>query len=227
MNAKKFLKQQAEQDRQEILSSDDGAFLRALEERVEPKTERRSRPRLKVWLPSAGAAVAAAAIITCVAVYAPFGAPHVEYLDANVVVESSTLEDLNRDVKEFELEIDTSAYTYSVNKSSDKISGDTLYYSTTLSSLDTLVQIKIVTVCNPRYKYKNFSFVGETQTAKLPHYSVTYQSFVDYDSQFDVEVLNAKSKTQKRKEFVYVTNYTELLTSSEGSFLEILQSIVK
>ena len=71
MKVKKYLERQAEQDRKEILSSDNGEFLRALQQRVQPKAEKR-RAKLKVWLPAALSAVAAAVVlVTCTIVYYP------------------------------------------------------------------------------------------------------------------------------------------------------------
>ena len=90
MKVKKYLKKQAAQDRKEILASDNGEFLRELQQQVEPQIK--SRPRLRVWLPATISAVAATAVVaTCIAVYYPFEAGPIEYLAGNFVSVDSTI----------------------------------------------------------------------------------------------------------------------------------------
>lgn len=226
MNVKKYLKQKAEQDKQKILDADGGEFLRELQQMVQEKPKK--RPRLRVWLPATLSAVASAAVVvTCVVVYAPSGNEHTEYLDNNLITVDSTLEELNKDVKEVDLQIDPAVYSYAVKQTSDSVSGDVLYYLTTIQSVDTLIQMDIVTVCNPYYEYKGFSFSETTTSAKFQNYSVTYITRVSADPEFGVNLLSAKAEIHKGDEYIYVTQYSELLLSSDGSFLEVLQSIVK
>lgn len=226
MKVKKYLKKQAEQDRKEILASDNGEFLRELQQQVVP--EIKSRPRLRVWLSATISAVAATAVVAiCIAVYYPFEAGPIEYLAGNFVSVNSTIEELNQDVKEVDLQIDTSLYRYSVTKTSDSKSGDVLFYVTTIQNTDLFVQMELVTVCNPNYQYKDFQISDETITVQLTNYNVTYTTMTNIDSEFGIEILQAKAEIQKGNEFIYVTKYTEYLFSPEGSFLEVLQSIVK
>ncbi len=200
--------------------------MRALQQMVVEKPKK--RPNLRVWLPATLSAVATAAVIvTCVVVYYPKNDEHIEYLDANLVYSDSTLDGLNKDVKEVEIQIDTAIYSYTVKKISDGISGDVLFYLTKIQGTDSFVDIEIVTVCNPNYKFKNFQLTNKATTAQLTNYSVTYQTFTNLNPEFGFESLNATAEIHKGKEFIYVTKYSELLLSSDGSFLEILQSIVK
>lgn len=235
MNVKRYLKKQAEEERQRILAADDGEFLRSLQEMVQPapasapapEKRRRAPVKLKYWLPATASAVAAAVVVTCVIIYYPFGSDHVEYLDANIISENSTLEVLNKDMKQFDLVVDETLYSCAVTKMSDSVSGDVLYYFTRISSLDTFVHIELVTVCNPYYKYKDFMFASDTTDEALSNYTVTYGTLTSTDPEFGIDTLQVTAKIQKGKEFVYVTDYSELLLSPDGSFLEILQSIVK
>ena len=234
MNVKKYLKQQAEQDRKEILASDDGEFLRALQQQVQPKPQAKKRVPLRVWLPSLASAVAAVVLITCIAVYYPFDTdqpvvppPPKEYLDANLSTTDSTLEEFTRDVKEFGLQIDSALYTYNVKKTSDSVSGDVLYYHVVIDDFDLIYHMEIVTVCNPNYKYKDFTFEEQTSEATLTAYTVTYSTSTTVDPEFGIEILHAKAQIQKGQEMIYVLNYSELLLSPDGTFLETLQSIVK
>lgn len=234
MNAKKYLKQQAEQDRKEILASDDGEFLRALQQQVQPKPQAKKRVPLRVWLPSLASAVAAVVLITCITVYYPFDSdqpvvppPQTEYSDDNLVGSDSTLEELTRDVKEFNLQIDPALYTYTVTKYYDSVSGDVLYYNVIVNDFDLIYNMSLAIVCNPNYNFKEFDFGGETSDTTLTSYTVTYSTETTVNSEFGLEALLAKAQIKKGQEIVYVTDYRELLLSPEGTFLETLQSIVK
>lgn len=226
MNVKRYLKKHAEKDRQKILSADNGAFLRELEQMVVEKPKK--RPQLRVWLPATLSAVASAAVVvTCIVVYYPSESEHIEYLDANLIYSDSDLDELNKDIKQVDLQIDTSLYSYFVKKASDKVSGDVLFYSISIKSIDTFTQLEIVTVCNENYQYKDFSFSDTTNSVVLDNYSVTYETSVSVDPEYGVDLLNGLAEIHKGDEYIYVTKYSELLLSPEGSFLEILQSIVK
>ncbi len=224
MNVKKYLKKQAEQDKQEIRDSDNGERLRALQELVTEKPKK--RPALRVWLPAALSAVASIVVmITCLVVYYTKD-DEAHYLDTNLIFTVSSLEELNQDLDEFEIQFNP-AYSYNVKKTSDKVSGDVLYYFTQIQIPDSFIALDFVTVCNPNYEYKHFELSGKTTTAQLANYTVTYSSFIETDPQFDFETLKANAEIHKGKESVYVTQYTEILFTPEGSFLEVLQSIVK
>lgn len=207
------------------MTPEDEEFLHTLQENIEPAPKK--RPRTSVWLPAAvSAAAAAAVLVTCLVVYYPYG-DNVEYLANNQVTENSKLELLNQDMKEIDLQIDFSVYTCTVKKTSDKVSGDVLFYQATITDNDSIIQMDIITVCNAKFKFKDFSFKGDTTTAKLDNYSVTYETTISASEEFGINILNAKAEIQKGKEFIYVTNYSELLLSDDGNFLEVLQSIVK
>lgn len=226
MNVKKYLKKQAEQQKQEILNSDNGERLRDLQNMVEEKPKK--RPKLRVWLPATLSAVTAAAVVlTCVIIYYPTENERIEYLDANLISVDSTLEELNKDVKEVELQVDSAIYSYTVKKTSDLVSGDVLFYITTIKSLDTFVKMDIVNVCNPNYKYKDFNLPNNPTTTKLTNYTVSYKISTSINEEFGLETLHASAEIHKGKEYIYVTNYSEMLLTPDGSFLEILQSIVK
>lgn len=226
MNVKRYLKKQAEKDRQKILNADNGAFLRELEQMVVEKPKK--RPRLRVWLPATLSAVASAAVVvTCIVVYYPSESEHIEYLDANLIYSDSDLDELNKDVKEFDLQIDSTIYSYTVKKTSDLISGDVLFYATKISDTNSLVDLEIVTVCNPNYKYKDFQISDNAISAQLANYTVMYETTLKTNAEYGIDTLTAIAEIHKGDEYIYITNYSEMLLSPEGSFLEILQSIVK
>lgn len=233
MKVKKYLEKQAEQDRQEILSSDNGAFLRALEqeytEQNQATRERRRSPRLKVWLPASISAAAAAAVITtCVVVYYPTGVNRVEYLDTNIVYVSANLDEFNNDVKEVDLQIDTTKYNYNILRAYDSVSGDTLYYTSDILSIDGYtVDLQIISVCNPNYKYKNFKLTDTNGQTSLGNYNVLYKSWKYVDPDFGFNILETRAEIHEGDEYFYITRYKEIIGTEDGSFLEVLQSILK
>lgn len=227
MKVKKYFERQAEQDRKEILSSDNGEFLRALQQSVQPKAEKR-RARLKVWLPAALSAVAAAVVlVTCTIIYYPSSNKPIEYSDFNFVHNISTVEAMRADFKKFEFQTDSSAYTYTVKKTTDIPTGDTVYYAVTVTSSDLLVQMNIIAVQNPNFKYKLFEFSDQVKSETLANYSILYEGSTETGTEFGIDVFTAKAKITREHEIIYVTEYSEVLLSSQESFFEVLQSFIK
>ncbi len=227
MKVKKYLERQAEQDRKEILSSDNGEFLRALQQSVQPKAEKR-RAKLKVWLPAALSAVAAAVVlVTCTIIYYPSSNKPIEYSDLNFVHNISTVEAMRADFKKFEFQTDSSAYTYTVKKTTDIPTGDTVYYAVTVTSSDLLVQMNIIAVQNPNFKYKLFEFSDQVKSETLANYSILYEGSTETGTEFGIDVFTAKAKITREHEIIYVTEYSEVLLSSQESFFEVLQSFIK
>ena len=227
MNIKRYLKKQAEQDKQKILDSDNGEFLHTLQSKIEPMPSKKRVP-LRIWLPaSLSAVIACVVLVICITVYYPFETGPMEYLDINIINEVSTIEELNKDVKEVNFQIDDALYTYTVTKASDSISSDVLYYYVTIDNPDAFVQMEIITVCNPRYTYKDLKTPHNPTIVQLPNYKVLYETSTSIHDEFGLEVLHATAEIHKGKESIYITDYSELLLSPSDSFLEILQSIVK
>ena len=227
MKVKKYLERQAEQDRKEILSSDNGEFLRALQQSVQPKAEKR-RAKLKVWLPAALSAVAAAVVlVTCTIIYYPSSNKPIEYSDLNFAYSVSTVEDMKADFKKFEFQTDSSAYTYTVTKTTDIPTGDTVYYAVTVTSSNTLIQMKMIAVQNPNYKNKEFGFSDQVKSETLANYSILYEGSTETGTEFGIDVFTAKAKITREHEIIYVTEYSEVLLSSQESFFEVLQSFIK
>ena len=223
MRAKKYLKQQAKQDREKLLEEDKD-FLRVLEQQVaeEPPKNRLRFPR---WLFALAGSIVAAVLIVCFAVFFPFK-KKVTYFDGNLDQTSSSFDELNLNIQNFQFHFNESLYSLTVRKTFDKISGDTLFYTANLTAFDNTVVLEIVTVCNPNYQYKNFSYNNDTQNQALANYTVTYSFITTTDEEFGFETLHATASIQKGKEMVYVTKYSELLLTPDGTFLETLQSIV-
>ena len=234
MNAKKFLKQQAEQDKQDILAESGEKSLEALREKIQPNEKKRAR--LKKWLPAAASAVAAAAVlVTCIAVFHPWDKTPNDSVQAPSEPDDtrygnegelafSNLEEVNSALKEFCFIGDDPDYTYTVMRAYDLESGETQYYSLSYASMETPIEIEFVALGNDDYGFWNESL--SATTAELPGYTVTYYTWEKYLAQYDETVLCAHAKIVKGDETIYVTKYSETTDDPEGSFLEVVGSIL-
>ena len=158
-------------------------------------------------------------ITTCIVVYYPTGVNRVEYLDTNIVYVSANLDEFNNDVKEVEIQIDTTKYNYNILRAYDSVSGDTLYYTSDILSIDGYtVDLQIISVCNPNYKYKNFKLTDTNGQASLGNYNVLYKSWKYVDPDFRFNILEANAEIHEGD---------EIIGAEDGSFLEVLQSILK
>lgn len=226
MNVKKYLREQAKKDYQEILSADDGELLRSLQARVVEKPRKCRYPsHFKAWIAGVASIMVAVIVVVCTIAFFPTDSPEI-YLEENHASYVSDLGSLNQDMHEFYLTVDDSLYDIHVNKTIDKISGDVLFYSANIVSFDTLVRADIVAVCNKHYKY-NFHTPDEPVTAELEHYRIVYQTTISADPDFGVNMLNGIGAIQKESEYIFITSYNELMLDENGSFFDIIQSIIQ
>lgn len=226
MNAKKYLKNQAESEKRQILAEHNGQVYQKLLEQTEsnPKPRKSFFSRNSKWLISAAAVCASAIILVCVFVFYPTKDNKVHYVDSNFVKSSSTIEEMISDMHNFEIQIDTTKYSAIIKKTTDSVSGDTIYYTADVNKLDSLIDFKFVAVCNTNYTYK-FDLDEKFIVTTLPNYSVTHKQTLTLDSEFGLHKLTAIAKIQKGTEFIYITHYNERMSSEEGSFLKIIQEI--
>lgn len=237
MNAKKFLKQQAEQDRQEILAESGEENLRALEEKIQPTAKKRAR--LRKWLPTAASAVAATAVlVTCLAVFRPWQG--VQAPDDSVQTPAddenrygnggeyafSNLEEVNAGLKEFCF-INSPAYPCTAMRAYDLDSGNTQFYTLSYASTELPIEITFVALKSDDYDEQFWNETIPATTVTLPGYTVTYYTWEKHLAQYGETVLHAQAKIVKGNETVFVTEYSETTDDPEGSFLEVVRSILQ
>lgn len=215
--------QQAKADRQNLLSEDDGAFLQELENKVQPQPPRKRR----VWFSAAavGAAGVTSAIV-CFAVFYPSETQQPKkYLQSAELSNSSTLEELNGVMEEFEFTVDPERYTVTVDHVYDSKSGDSLYYTLYYESIDHYCNVRMVAVCNEDYEFP--FWLEEGTTTSLGDYTVTYTLWSNWLDQFGVNELRAEAKLEKGTETIYVdfTLFYDSGSPDDSVFFGTLQSM--
>lgn len=229
MKTKKFLYQQAEQDRQTILSESDERFLQETKAKIEansPAPAARRFPRLK-YLAAGGAGIlASVAVLVCVLVFFPRaqgGAPH--YYEDNFVRSSSTVREMDDDMKEFTFNISDTLNTIRVEKTTDSVSGDVIMYRADITSIDATVDMTIIAVCNENYNYDGWTITDNYSFEKLPLYDIRYLAEEKQDPNFGFDTYSAQAEIQRNSEYIYI-NYTEAL-SGQPRFFDLIQSLIQ
>lgn len=223
MNAKSYLKKQARKDQQAIIDADDGKTLRALG--IDYHAHKQKNRMLPSILGIAGTAVSIV-LIVCIIAFYPFQSK-VEYIDANLESRKSTISEMNSELHDFTFEIDESSFSVQMTRTYDSISNDSLFYTVFLKSYDSLVNMQLISVCNPKFEYKAFEFLQTPTSKSLPLYDVLYEFETRPDPQFDFEWLSCTAKINGKQDIIYVKQYEELLVQPEPAFFDIIQTIVK
>ncbi len=224
MKAKKFLKQQAEAEKKEILEASDmqsfDEFFHDIEKPAQLK--RGFFKRYYKWFISAAGIAACAIILTTVLLLYP-AKEKIVYDENNFVTSSSTIEEMDNDMTEFNFQIDTTAYSVEVEKTVDSVSGDVILYRLQVDQYTSLINFEFIAVCNPNYFYPYLEITDEYTDAGLTNYSVSYKQEI-LPNEYGLD-LKAKAKIQKGSEFIYITEYNEYMTDEEGSLLKIIQEM--
>lgn len=225
MKGKKFLKQQFDIDKKQILeASKDETYYSMLEQiRNAPKPKQNFWKRNLKWIAGAASVAVSAVILVCVLVFYPFASTDTLpiYLEENFEILNSTFDEMDADMKEYDFNIDKSIYTIIVNKTIDKISGDTILYSVHMMHINTTIKFDFVAVCNPNYTYPHFDITDKFTDIALPQYTVSYSD--NKTTAGMLTILNSKAKIQKDKEIIYITDYEEYLLDSNSSILDVIQ----
>ncbi len=228
MNAKKFLKQHAEAYRKKLLEESNTEIYECYFENSEDTAVNEHwLVRYRKWIIAAACVLIAAIIATmCVLLlYRPKKDP-VIYLEQNQVKSNSTIEEMSGDMKEFSFDIDNTLYSVDVEKTSDSLSNDVLCYEVSVNSLDTLVKLNFVAVCNINYVYDNIKLTDNYIATELHDYSVLYKQEPDVDTKLGLPLLEGSAELKKGSEVIYITMYSEyILDDGNGSFLETIEKM--
>lgn len=234
MKAKKFLKQQAELDKREILEASDKQSLYALLDQIEqpeqsaqPEKAEQPKPsfvkRYSKWLIGAAGIAACAIILTTVLLLYP-AKDKIVYNEQNFVISSSTVEEMDNDMQEFDFQIAQSLYSVKIKKTVDSITNDVIYYKASVNKSDNLINFKFTAVCNPNYTYPYFDITNFTHI-DLSDLSVYYKKDIIIDEETSLKQASCLAQIQKGSEFIYITEYNEYMMDEEGSFLQIIQEM--
>lgn len=221
-------------DKKEILEASDKQSLYALLDQIE-KPEQSAQPekpeqpkpsfvkRYSKWLIGAAGIAACAIILTTVLLLYP-AKDKIVYNEQNFITSSSTIEEMNNDMREFEFEIDTAVYSAKVEKTADSVSGDSILYRVQINQRNSLINFEFIAVCNPNYSYPNFDITNFTHI-DLSDLSVYYKKDIITDEETSLKQASCLAQIQKGSEFIYITEYNEYMMDEEGSFLQIIQEM--
>lgn len=223
MRDNKFLKQQSDIERQQILEEGKNQNYAAMLDQIESAPQKQSFwKRYSKWLISAAGVAASAIILVCVFVFYPFADKAVLYLDDNFEVRDSTVDEMNADMKEYEFNLDTTSLVFTVNKTIDKISGDTLFYTVKTTGVSQ-IRLTFVAVCNPNYTYPDFEITDNFIYTEIPNYSITYlQNIAPANG---IAQLYAQAKIQRNKEIIYLTDYQAYQLDSSRTIIDVIQEM--
>ena len=220
MKKNKYLKQQADIEKQRILEEGKNQKYEAMLNQIKSAPQKQSFwKRYSKWLISAAGVAASAIILVCVFVFYPFADNTVLYLEDNFEVHDSTIDEMDADMKEYKFNL--SDLDISVDKTIDKISGDTLFYTVKTTGVSQ-IKLTFVAVCNPNYTYKNFETTDDFVHTEIPNYSISYMQMIDFEG---IARLTARAKIQRNKEIIYLTDYQAYLLDSSRTIIDIIQEM--
>lgn len=222
MKAKKFLKEQANADKRALLEeSNPQVYTAEIEKNKAEAPAIGFWARNSKWILTLAGTLAGAVVLVCVFVFYPRN--NVVYYEQNFVVSDSTVAELEADMKEFEINIGES-YSVKVKKTTDSVSGDTLYYNVTATDkLLSLIKVEFVSVCNKDYTYPDFEISEEFIQTTLSGCTVYYHQIVSENTEYEgLYNVTAKAQIKKGNEYIYITEYTELADNEQGSLLKLI-----
>ncbi len=221
MNLKKRLQQRAEKDAEALLTEEDELFIRQLAESQPILARPQAKKSKKFWaVIGSVATVVLAAVIVFPAVFVNRDNNQVHYQEANIRETACTFEDMQTDLKYFQIESEFSDQL-TVILNYDSVSSDKLYYSVEGSTV--ISKYKLYLVINENYEY-NFELGENLSTQTLSDYSIKYAK--SSMSGFDKAQVNYLGYIQLQTEIVYI-EYQQLFDIGEQAFFDDIESIIK
>lgn len=175
MNVKKFLREQAEKNAENLLDENDLLYLQQFESVEEGAATAKPRglSRKKLWaILSPVVTVAVAAIIIFPSVFVKRKG-NIFYQEANVRETTSTFNDLQTDTKYFNF-MEYSETPYRVMLNYDSISNDKLYYTLEGTNEILLSDFKFYVIINENYNY-NFELNENLFVKEFNNYNLKYE----------------------------------------------------
>ena len=216
MNLKKYLRQQAENDKKNMLSEEDEQYCRQIASQT-PSAALKRTHYPAVALVSSAVAVCITLSITLPIFLKKPPVDDILYKEENIKSEICLLEDVNFNSKYFQL-TDIDAQTF-INF--DGVSKDNLYFTVNTSTV--IYKLNMYLVVNDKYNF-NFELAEELSVKDLSFYTVKY-SILKIET-FDGSIVEYRGYVQNSSETVYI-EYTQLIDLGEHAFFNDIQSILK
>lgn len=221
MNVKKFLREQAEKNAENLLDENDLLFLQQFEgvEEGAATAKPRGLSRKKLWaILSPVVTVAVAAIIIFPSVFVKRKGD-IFYQEANVREAASSIEDLRSELKYFYIESKEIENTVLLNY--DLISNDKLYY--TINGANIISEFTFYIVVNENYSY-NFHLSESLLVKEFADYTLKYEH-IETEVGASVEYIY-RGEITVNTETIYI-EYNQVIDLGEHVFFDDIESIIK
>lgn len=182
------------------------------------KTPATSKSRKKTWFFWGLASLVLVIVATSVLFFVPKEDDDTGYLDENItkqVVDVTALDGLFSKYK-FSQSMD-----WTVNEAVDKISNDVLFYELSYANTETMQNMSLLVVVNPKYVYKN---VTNDLDDSFTVDGLTWKYNVASDGE-ELVTFNIKGETTCENIKIYF-KYTELSLSTESSINDLLKQVL-
>ncbi|MDE7439873.1 MAG: hypothetical protein K2N23_05150 [Clostridia bacterium] len=221
MNLKKYIKLKEEAPQEAARSEKEQELYNSLLQRVEQNAAeqivaKRHASLWKILTPIISAACAIAITLTCV--FTLRTPSDFVYNDDYIISKESTFEELQSDVKCFDLN-SNELKPDQILLFSDSVSNDKLYYS--VDANINLSKIDLVIAINEKYIY-NFDIKEETVNKQLSDYTIVYRS----ESSRGRPQISYKGWIKVQTETVYF-DYMQIPALGDEAFFESIQQIIK
>ena len=219
MNLKKYLRQQAENDKKNMLSEEDEQYCRQIASQT-PSAALKRTHYPAVALVSSAVAVCITLSITLPIFLKKPPVDDILYQEENIRSVTCSLEDINSASNYFSVsEVADAEVFYELNY--DSVSNDSLYYTVNVTTA--ISEYTMFLVTNTKYDFV-FELANELITEQLSSYTIYYEVVVL--NGFDGTQLKYTGYVQNSSETVYI-EYTQLIDLGEHAFFNDIQSILK
>lgn len=222
MNLKKRLQKEAEKDAEVLLTEEDELFIKQLAhsnvslKMVQPELKKSK----KFWaVLGSVATVIIAAVIVFPSVFVNRGGNDIFYKDTDIVEVFCSLDEMQPNVKYFQIEEHDIPYT--ILLSYDSVSNDRLYYTVNGSTL--ISRFKLYLIINEHYDY-NFTLNEDLMIYNLSNYNINYDK--TRINGIDGAEVNYTGYVKLQTEIIYI-EYQQLIDIGDQAFFDDIESIIK
>lgn len=222
MKPEKYLKKAAKAEQEKILENG-GDLLASLQAQIPQKKKR----RVAVWLSVAASSLAVIIVAVCIGVFYPRRQDPPAYLESNITVSSSTLEDANENSDTFLFTLPENVQIHAF-RAEDSVSGDTLYFRFQLYGQGTpFLYANILFLCNPAYHYlpmqTDFTLY---QTVETDDYLLYFQN-AGTDPTFP-EIVSASGFILMGDENIHISVYEQVSSADMADeFIGFVQNFIR
>lgn len=182
------------------------------------KTPATSKSHKKSWFFWGLASLVLVIVATSVLFFVPKEDNDTVYLDENITTQVVDIEKVNNFFSKHKF---FQSINWDVNEASDKISSDVLFYELSYSNTETMQNMSLLVIVNPKYVYKNVvSDLDDSFTVD----DLTWKYNVASDGE-ELVTFNIKGETTCENIKIYF-KYTEVSLSTESNINDFLKQVL-